>query len=96
VHDVRLRADSGRLPTVPGRSPDGSPSGFDRIVCPPGSTNCEPQPPVPDGDGCGKDLDWWFRDSVLHPRPPLIPPKPKPPLTMAGLPAECRQVLLAP
>ena len=21
---------------VPGRSPDGSPSGFDRIVCPPG------------------------------------------------------------
>jgi len=67
-----------------------------RIVCPPGSTNCEPQPPVPDGDGCGKDLDWWFRDSVLHPRPPLIPPKPKPPLTMAGLPAECRQVLLAP
>ena len=67
-----------------------------RIVCPPGSTNCEPQPPVPDGDGCDKDLDWWFRDSVLHPRPPLIPPKPKPPLTMAGLPAECRQVLLAP
>ena len=67
-----------------------------RIVCPPGSTNCEPQPAVPEGDGCGKDLDWWFRDSVLHPRPPLIPPKPKPPLTMAGLPPECRQVLLAP
>src|SRR5262249_46122766 len=36
-----------------------------RIVCPPGSTNCEAQPPVPAGDGCGKDLDWWFRDSVL-------------------------------
>jgi len=65
-----------------------------RIVCPNGG--CEAQPPVPEGDGCGKDLDWWFQDSVLHPRPPTEPPKPKPPLTMAGLPKECRQVLLAP
>ena len=65
-----------------------------RIVCPNGG--CEAQPAVPEGDGCGKDIDWWFRDSVLLPRPPLFPPKPKPPLTMAGLPAECRQVLLAP
>jgi penicillin-insensitive murein endopeptidase len=33
---------------------------------------------------------------VLHPEPPKEPPKPKPPITMADLPAACRQVLLAP
>jgi penicillin-insensitive murein endopeptidase len=67
-----------------------------RISCPAGNTDCKPQDPVPPGDGCGKDLDWWFQESVLHPKPPLIPPKPKPPLTMADLPPACRQVLAAP
>jgi penicillin-insensitive murein endopeptidase len=67
-----------------------------RIACPEGQEGCEPQPPVPAGDGCGKELDWWFRDSVLHPAPPTEPPKPKKPLTMANLPAACRQVLMAP
>jgi len=66
-----------------------------RIHCPAGSTECEKQPPVPAGDGCGKELDYWFQWSVLHPIPPLFPPKPKP-LTMADLPAACRQVLVAP
>jgi penicillin-insensitive murein endopeptidase len=67
-----------------------------RIHCPAGSTECEKQPPVPAGDGCGKELDYWFQWSVLHPLPSLIPAKPKPPLTMADLPAACRQVLIAP
>ncbi len=67
-----------------------------RIHCPAGSTECEKQPPVPAGDGCGKELDYWFQWSILHPLPSLIPPKPKPPLTMADLPAACRQVLVAP
>jgi penicillin-insensitive murein endopeptidase len=67
-----------------------------RIHCPPGSTECEKQPPVPAGDGCGKELDWWFQPSILFPLPSLIPPKPKPPLTMADLPTACRQVLIAP
>jgi len=67
-----------------------------RISCPPGNADCKPQDPVPAGDGCGKDLDWWFQDSVLHPQPSLIPPKPKPPLTMADLPPACRHVLAAP
>jgi len=67
-----------------------------RIHCPAGGSECEKQPPVPAGDGCsGKDLDWWFQWSVLHPIPPLIPPKPRA-LTMADLPAACRQVLVAP
>ena len=66
-----------------------------RIRCPPGSPECKPQDPAPAGDGCGKELDWWFSDSILFPKPPATPPKPKPPLTMADLPAACRQVLIA-
>jgi penicillin-insensitive murein endopeptidase len=68
-----------------------------RIKCPPGSGECESQPPPADSEGCGAgDLAWWFKDSVLHPKPPKIPPKPKPPMTLAQLPAACRQVLAAP
>lgn len=67
-----------------------------RLRCPPGSPDCRPQAPPPPGDGCGKELDWWFSDEVLHPKPPAVPPKPKPPLTMANLPRACRAVLAAP
>ncbi len=64
-----------------------------RIQCPAGSDSCQPQDPVPAGDGCDKSLDWWFTDEALHPR--LDPnAKPKPPLTLAQLPAECRKVVL--
>jgi penicillin-insensitive murein endopeptidase len=66
-----------------------------RIRCPAGNPDCKAQDPTPAGDGCGKELDWWFRDSILHPRPSLLPPKPKPPLTIADLPPACRQVLIA-
>ncbi len=68
-----------------------------RMKCPPGSTNCEAQPPPNESEGCSAgDLAYWFSDTVLHPKPPVTPPKPKPPMTLADLPAECRQVLLAP
>jgi len=68
-----------------------------RMKCPPGSGNCEAQPPPNEGEGCSAgDLAYWFSDAVLHPKPPPKPPKPKPPLTLADLPTECRQVLLAP
>ncbi|HAP13731.1 MAG TPA: penicillin-insensitive murein endopeptidase, partial [Afipia sp.] len=54
-------------------------------------------PPPADGEGCSAgDLAYWFSDAVLHPKPPPVPPKPKPPLTLANLPSECRQVLQAP
>jgi len=66
-----------------------------RIHCPADSTECEKQPPVPAGDGCGKELEWWFQPSVLHPAPSPNPPKPRP-ITMGDLPAACRQVLVAP
>jgi len=68
-----------------------------RIKCPPGSNECESQPAPKDSEGgAAADLAWWFKDSVLHPKPPKIPPKPKPPMTLAQLPAACRQVLNAP
>jgi penicillin-insensitive murein DD-endopeptidase len=67
-----------------------------RLHCPADSTACKPQPPPQPGDGCGKDLDWWFTDAVLHPKPSPTPEKPRPPLTLAGLPPACRAVLAAP
>jgi penicillin-insensitive murein endopeptidase len=67
-----------------------------RIHCPVGDTACEKQPPVPANDGCGKELEWWFQPSILHPAPSTTPPKQKEPLTMADLPVACRQVLVAP
>jgi penicillin-insensitive murein DD-endopeptidase len=67
-----------------------------RMYCPPDSPQCEPQPPPESGEGCGHDLDYWFRDGVLHPQPPSEPPKPRPGPTMASLPPACRQVLMAP
>ncbi len=68
-----------------------------RIKCPPGAVGCESQPEPSAGDGCSaRDLAYWFKDSTIHPKPPKEPPKPKPPMTLAQLPAACRQVLAAP
>jgi penicillin-insensitive murein DD-endopeptidase len=67
-----------------------------RMRCPAEEATCKPQDPVPAGDGCGKDLDWWFQDSVLHPKPSPTPAKPAPPVKLADLPPACRQVLTAP
>src|SRR3984957_12657155 len=67
-----------------------------RIKCPDDSPECKHQDPVPAGDGCGKELDWWFTDAVLHPKPSPVPETPRPPIKMADLPAACRQVLTAP
>jgi penicillin-insensitive murein endopeptidase len=66
-----------------------------RMKCPAGSPDCEPQAPPTDSDGCN-ELAYWFSDAVLHPKPPLVPPKPKPPMTLAQLPQACKQVLTAP
>jgi penicillin-insensitive murein endopeptidase len=66
-----------------------------RIGCPAGSPDCKDQDPVPGGDGCGAELEQWFRPAIINPPPPKDPPKPKPPLTMADLPPACREVLIA-
>ena len=65
-----------------------------RIKCPAGDSSCTGQDPVPGGEGCDTSLAQWFKPEVLHPR--LNPnARPRPGLTMAALPAECRRVLLA-
>jgi len=63
-----------------------------RMSCPAGDAGCVDQDPPPPGDGCGADLARWFTPSMLHPKPG----KPRPPLTIAKLPEECRRVLASP
>jgi penicillin-insensitive murein endopeptidase len=63
-----------------------------RIRCPERSDGCQDQAAPPGGDGCG-DLAWW-----LGPEPwrrAKGPFKPKPPMALADLPADCRSVLTA-
>ena len=68
-----------------------------RIKCPPGSGECESQQPTDRRRGLrAGDLAYWFSDAVLHPKPPKVPPKPRPPMTLAQLPAACKAVLIAP
>src|SRR4051812_41347329 len=62
-----------------------------RLACPPGEEGCADQAPPPVGDGCGPDLDQWFTEKMLPPKPG----PPRPPATMAQLPPECRKVLVA-
>ena len=67
-----------------------------RLKCPADSPHCRKQPPVPGGDECGKSLDFWFSDRVLHPKPSKEPSKPPKSLTLADLPPACKNVLDAP
>ncbi|MCF8476367.1 MAG: penicillin-insensitive murein endopeptidase [Pseudolabrys sp.] len=66
-----------------------------RLKCPAGSPNCRKQPPVPGSDGCGKALDFWFSDRVLHPKRKKGG-KPPRPVTLADMPPACKTVLAAP
>lgn len=65
-----------------------------RLDCPGGSPGCVAQDPVPPGDGCDESLFWWISEEALNP-PPRPPAPPKPDLTLADLPPECRAVLSA-
>ncbi len=59
-----------------------------RLRCPADSSDCEPQAPIPAGDGCGAELDAWFTSTgTTKPQAP----KPKPPL-----PKACEAVWTAP
>ena len=69
-----------------------------RLRCPKGSIGCKDQPIVPTGDGCGKNLDDWFKLLTRPPRKvkkPVKKRKPRPPITLARLPAACKTVLEA-
>jgi penicillin-insensitive murein endopeptidase len=63
-----------------------------RLSCPHGETACQDQPPAPAGDGCGRELDWWFTDEALHPKPAA----PEKPLRLSDLPAGCAALVAAP
>ena len=66
-----------------------------RLACPEGSPGCKGQEKTQAGDGCGKDLAWWFTDEPWKKAPATT--KPKPPardvMTMASLPDACQAVL---
>ena len=64
-----------------------------RLNCPKGDRSCEDQAPPPPGDGCADAQDWV--NNILNPPPPnpnAKPAKPKPPITLATLPAQCSAV----
>lgn len=69
-----------------------------RMTCRDGEP-CEPQAPVPGGDGCGKEVEDWLalqHKAIFGPKPKETrPAKPKPPMSVDALPPECRQVLVA-
>jgi penicillin-insensitive murein DD-endopeptidase len=72
-----------------------------RMKCPDGMAGCKNQfPAAPkDGTGCGEELAYWMGPVPWNKRKrdPNAPPiKPAPPLTLTGLPAECRAVVTAP
>ena len=63
-----------------------------RLSCPSGSPQCRGQAPPPAGEGCGKELDWWFTEEGRHPRPS----PPRKPLRLGDLPPACAALVAAP
>jgi penicillin-insensitive murein endopeptidase len=67
-----------------------------RLDCPKDSASCKPQPEPSHDDGCGKEVQDWLALLAKPPEPaPAKPQPPKPPITLAQLPGECRAVLHA-
>ena len=66
-----------------------------RMRCPADNPGCHNQPEPAETEGCGSELNWWFSDAVLHPKP-SPPSGPRRGPLMKELPPECRQVLTAP
>lgn len=72
-----------------------------RLSCPKDSPECENQRPLPDGDGCGAELEKWLKmikkpdKPETPPKQPTTPPKSKPPITLAELPPACTAMLKA-
>lgn len=77
-----------------------------RLNCPPGNPGCKNQAPVAAGDGCGKPVEAWLKvmRKRAAPRKVIAKPKtkrkrrkwrPRPPVTLAGLPGPCRKILMS-
>jgi penicillin-insensitive murein DD-endopeptidase len=62
-----------------------------RLFCPAGEPECHNQAPPPPGDGCGKQLAWWFTPEARHP-----PPSHARPLLVGDLPRACARLVAAP
>lgn len=59
-----------------------------RLRCPPGSTDCREQKPIPPGTGCDS-LAWWFQERRPAPAKPSVPrpaPPPRPPIALPSPP----------
>ena len=56
-----------------------------RLACPPGDRDCLPRESLPEGDGCGAPLAWWFTPEAAKPKPREGPPP--------ELPAACKAIL---
>ena len=63
-----------------------------RLACPKGESGCIDQMPPAAGDGCGKDLDYWFTKSVLHPTPGGSGRS----LRLSSMPKECQALVSLP
>jgi penicillin-insensitive murein endopeptidase len=69
-----------------------------RLRCPAGDKECKGQADQGGDDGCKpSELAYWFKDSIIHPKPE--PPKPPPKLTdgikLSAMPSACKAVLNA-
>lgn len=63
-----------------------------RLSCPPDSPQCEPQKPIPAGDGCDEDLDGWVKEIRLATKRPKPPPRER---SAPEMPLACQAVLTA-
>ncbi len=63
-----------------------------RLFCPSGNPQCRAQEMPPPGDGCGKELEWWFTEEARHPRPSPV----SKPLWLGDLPPACAALVAAP
>ncbi len=67
-----------------------------RLNCPAGNPSCVAQRPIPAGDdGCGKELDDWFKRLTAKPEKPVKPVPPPKPMLVSDLPVECQSLLIA-
>jgi penicillin-insensitive murein DD-endopeptidase len=66
-----------------------------RLNCPSGSPECVAQPPISADDGCGQELDDWFKKLRTPAKKPKKPSPPAKPMLVADLPKECQALLLA-
>ncbi len=68
-----------------------------RLNCPPGNPACVPQADAPAEDGCGQELEDWFKKLRAPPQPPMKARKviPVKPMLVSDLPKECQALLAA-